>query len=70
MIKLMFVVPYGGIEWKPTQQKTINYHIERRREVGLTIGGVISMGNGHVSLNILCWETNIHDGYSLIHQKQ
>ena len=53
MIKSMFVVPYGGMERNP-HNITINYHMERRREVGLTIGGIISMGNGHVLINILC----------------
>ena len=31
MIKLMFVVPYGGIEWKPTQHNNqLSYGKEKR----------------------------------------
>ena len=40
-MNLMFVVPYGGLERKPTQHNN-QHHIERRREVSLTIGGIIS----------------------------
>jgi len=41
--KIDVVVPYGGIDRKPTNI-TINHHMERRREVGLTIGGSVSGG--------------------------
>ena len=52
-MNLMFVVPYGGLERKPTQHNNqLSYGKEERSWFDL--GGALSMGNGHVSSNILC----------------
>ena len=53
MIKLMFVVPYGGIERKPTQHNNqLSYRKEKRGWFDHWRHYI--MENGHVSLNILC----------------